>query len=153
LQRTRELLAVDTATILLVDEAGQDLVATATIGLEQEVRTGVRIPIGEGFAGRIAAKAQPVTIDHVDHDTVINQILIDKHLRSMAGVPMLAPAGSSVCSTSEASDRVSSPTTTSTCCARSQTGRVLPRRPACPNWTDPRHSHCSEACYPRGHRR
>jgi phosphoserine phosphatase RsbU/P len=93
LERTRELLGVDTATILLVDEAGRDLVATAAKGLEEEVRTGVRVPIGDGFAGRIAAQAHPVTIDHVDHDTVVNQILIDKHLRAMAGVPMMGPSG------------------------------------------------------------
>jgi sigma-B regulation protein RsbU (phosphoserine phosphatase) len=91
LDRTRELLAVDTATILLVDEAGKDLVATAARGLEEEVWAGVRVPIGEGFAGRIAAQAHPVVIDHVDHDTVVNPILIDKHLTSMAGVPMVAP--------------------------------------------------------------
>jgi phosphoserine phosphatase RsbU/P len=92
LERTRELLGVDTAAILLIDEQGKDLVATAATGLEEEVRAGVRIPIGEGFAGRVAEQAQPVTIDHVDHDTVINQILIDKHLKAMAGVPMLAPS-------------------------------------------------------------
>jgi sigma-B regulation protein RsbU (phosphoserine phosphatase) len=92
LERTRQLLAVDTTTILLVDEAGKDLVATASSGLEEEVRAGVRVPIGEGFAGRIAAQAHPITIDHVDHDTVANKILIDRHLRSMAGVPMLAPS-------------------------------------------------------------
>ena len=92
LERTRELLGVDTAAILLIDEEGKDLVATAATGLEEEVRAGVRIPIGEGFAGRVAAQAQPVTLDHVDHDTVINQILIDKHLKAMAGVPMLAPS-------------------------------------------------------------
>jgi serine phosphatase RsbU (regulator of sigma subunit) len=91
LQRTRELLSVDTATILLVDDGGTDLVATAASGLEEEVRQGLRVPIGEGFAGRIAAEAQPVTIEHVDHDTVVNQVLIDKHLTSIAGVPMLAP--------------------------------------------------------------
>jgi putative methionine-R-sulfoxide reductase with GAF domain len=92
LERTRELLEVDTAAILLIDEEGKDLVATAATGLEEEVRAGVRIPIGEGFAGRVAEGAQPVTIDHVDHDTVINQILIDKQLKAMAGVPMLAPS-------------------------------------------------------------
>jgi phosphoserine phosphatase RsbU/P len=91
LDRTRKLLAVDTATILLVDEAGKDLVATAARGLEEEVWAGARVPIGEGFAGRIAAQAHPVVIDHVDHDTVVNPILIDKHLTSMAGVPMVAP--------------------------------------------------------------
>jgi serine phosphatase RsbU (regulator of sigma subunit) len=58
--------------------------------LEEEVRQGVRVPIGEGFAGRIAASAQPLVIDHVDRTTVVNQILIDEGLCVMAGVPITA---------------------------------------------------------------
>jgi phosphoserine phosphatase RsbU/P len=88
--RTRELMASDTAAILLLDPSGRDLVATAASGLEEEVRQGVRIPIGTGFAGRIAASGQPLVIDHVDRSTVINQILIDQHLTTMAGVPITA---------------------------------------------------------------
>jgi putative methionine-R-sulfoxide reductase with GAF domain len=90
LERTKDLLAADTATILLLDPAGTELVATAAVGLEEEVRQGVRIPVGRGFAGRIAASAGPVTLDRVDRDTVVNSILIDRHLAAMAGVPMLA---------------------------------------------------------------
>ena len=37
LERTRELLAVDTVTVLLVDRGGTQLVARATLGLEEEV--------------------------------------------------------------------------------------------------------------------
>jgi phosphoserine phosphatase RsbU/P len=93
LERTRELLSVDTATILLVDETTDELVATASRGLEEEVRQGIRIPLGSGFAGSVAAQARPVVLDRVDRTTVVNQILIDKHLNSMAGVPMLTPDG------------------------------------------------------------
>jgi len=93
LERTRELLSVDTATILLVDETTDELVATAARGLEEEVRQGIRIPIGSGFAGHVAAEARPIILDRVDRTTVVNQILIDKHLSSMAGVPMLTPDG------------------------------------------------------------
>ena len=88
--RVRDLMQADTSSILLLDPSGRELVATATSGLEQEVRLGVRIPVGEGFAGRIAATAQPVVIDHVDRTTVVNQILIDEHLAVMAGVPITA---------------------------------------------------------------
>jgi putative methionine-R-sulfoxide reductase with GAF domain len=88
--RTRKLMAADTATILLLDPSGRDLVATATSGLEEEVRQGVRIPVGEGFAGRIAETVEPLVIEHVDRSTVINQILIDEHLSVMAGVPITA---------------------------------------------------------------
>jgi phosphoserine phosphatase RsbU/P len=88
--RTRELMRTDTATILLLDPSGRDLVATAASGLEEEVRQGVRIPVGYGFAGRIAATGHPLVIDHVDRTTVVNQILIDEHLAVMAGVPVTA---------------------------------------------------------------
>jgi putative methionine-R-sulfoxide reductase with GAF domain len=88
--RIRELMAVDTSAILLLDPSGRDLVATAASGLEEEVRQGVRIPLGEGFAGRIAASGKPLVIDHVDRTTVINPILIDEQLAVMAGVPVTA---------------------------------------------------------------
>jgi phosphoserine phosphatase RsbU/P len=90
LDRTRDLLAADTAAIMLVDPVGGDLVATAASGLEEEVRQGLRIPIGEGFTGRVAAQAAPVTLYRVAPDTVVSPILIHKHLSSIVGVPMLA---------------------------------------------------------------
>ena len=55
LSRVQEVLDADTAAVLLLDEGGSELVATAARGIEEEVREGVRIPIGTGFAGRIAA--------------------------------------------------------------------------------------------------
>jgi phosphoserine phosphatase RsbU/P len=88
--RTRALMGTDTATILLLDSSGRDLVAVATSGLEEEVQQGVRITVGEGFAGTIAATAQPLVIDHVDRTTVVNRILIDEQLTVMAGVPVTA---------------------------------------------------------------
>jgi len=89
-ERTREALQADTAAVLLLDFASGHLVATAAAGLEEEVRQGVRIPVGRGFAGRIAAEHRPVILDHVDHTTVLNPILWAKGIRSMMGVPMVA---------------------------------------------------------------
>jgi len=90
LDRTREILEADTAAVLLLDFSSGQLIATAAAGLEEEVRQGVRIPVGRGFAGRIAAERQPVILDHVDHTTVLNPILWAKGIRSMMGVPMVA---------------------------------------------------------------
>ncbi|OLT19439.1 hypothetical protein BJF78_10695 [Pseudonocardia sp. CNS-139] len=78
LDRVRELLSADTAAVLLLDPSARYLVATAARGIEEEVRQGVRIPIGKGFAGRIAALKQPVYLDRVDHSTVLNPILREK---------------------------------------------------------------------------
>jgi sigma-B regulation protein RsbU (phosphoserine phosphatase) len=56
LVRTRQSLDVDTCAILLLDEETNELVARAALGIEEEVEQGVRIPVGRGFAGRIAAE-------------------------------------------------------------------------------------------------
>jgi phosphoserine phosphatase RsbU/P len=90
LERTRAILRADTAAILLLDFSSGELIATAAAGLEEEVRQGVRIPVGRGFAGRIAAEHQPVILDHVDHSTVLNPILWAKGIRTLMGVPLIA---------------------------------------------------------------
>ncbi len=89
LVRTREILAVETCAVLLLDEATSELVARAAVGIEEEVEQGVRIPVGGGFAGRVAANKQPVILDDVDHADVLNPILRRKGIKSMLGVPLL----------------------------------------------------------------
>jgi sigma-B regulation protein RsbU (phosphoserine phosphatase) len=90
LDKVRELMAVDTAAVLLLDPSRQFLVATAARGIEEEVHQGVRIPLGRGFAGRIAKQRHWVAIDHVDHSNVLNPILREKGIASLLGVPLLA---------------------------------------------------------------
>jgi signal transduction histidine kinase len=90
LARTRELLEVDTCAILLLDEATNELVARAAVGIEEEVEQGVRIPVGRGFAGRVAAVREPVLIPEVNHADILNPILREKGIRSMVGVPLIA---------------------------------------------------------------
>ncbi len=90
LARVRDLFAVDTATVLLLDNAADQLVATAAAGLEEEVFQGVRVPVGSGFAGRVAARREPLVIEHVDASTVVNPLLWARGLQVMLGVPMTA---------------------------------------------------------------
>jgi signal transduction histidine kinase len=89
LVRVRAILGADTAAILLLDEETNELVARAAKGLEEEVEAGVRIPVGKGFAGRVAADRLPVVLDDVDHADVLNPILRAKGIKSMLGVPLL----------------------------------------------------------------
>jgi phosphoserine phosphatase RsbU/P len=89
-ERAKEALGADTSAILLLDRRSGQLVATAASGLEEEVRQGVRIPVGRGFAGRIAALGRPVILDEVDPTKVVNPILLDKGIRSLLGAPLLA---------------------------------------------------------------
>ena len=90
LERVTEILGSDTAAILLLDETGVTLRARAAKGIEEEVERGVQIPVGKGFAGRIAAERRPIRIDDVDHADILNPILREKGIRSLLGVPLLA---------------------------------------------------------------
>ncbi len=89
LERTRQILEVDTCAILLLDEETNELVARAALGIEEEVEQGVRVPVGAGFAGRIAAEKRPVILDDVDHAHVLNPLLRKKGIKSMFGVPLV----------------------------------------------------------------
>jgi anti-sigma regulatory factor (Ser/Thr protein kinase)/putative methionine-R-sulfoxide reductase with GAF domain len=89
LDRTRKILDVDTVAVLLIDEDERELVARAAKGLEEEVKRGVRIPIGGGFAGRIAAERTPIFIADVEHADIMNPILRETGVRSLLGVPLI----------------------------------------------------------------
>ena len=89
LTRLREVLKVDTAAILLLRTEGDELVAWAAQGLEEEVELGVRIPVGKGFAGRIVAEGKPLVIEDLSQAQLYNPLLREKGIRSLLGVPMM----------------------------------------------------------------
>jgi sigma-B regulation protein RsbU (phosphoserine phosphatase) len=88
-ERVKEAFGADTAAVLLLERRSGLLTATAATGLEEEVRQGVRIPVGRGFAGRVAAERRPVIIDDVSAENVINPILLDRGVRSLIGAPLV----------------------------------------------------------------
>lgn len=89
LERVREILEVDTAVVLLLDPSGTRLIATAARGIEEEVRQSAVVPVGQGFAGRVAAERKPVHIQAVDAAHVVNPLLVQRGLRSLLGVPLM----------------------------------------------------------------
>lgn len=90
LGRVRQVMHADTAVILLTEPGGRELFAAAALGVENEVFQGVRIPFGAGFAGRIAVEREPVLLERVDESTVVNQLLWEKGLQTLLGVPLLS---------------------------------------------------------------
>jgi PAS domain S-box-containing protein len=89
LNRIREVLSVDTVAILLLRTEGDELVAWAAQGLEEEVELGLRIPVGVGFAGRIVAQGKPIVIEDVSQSDVFNPLLREKGVKSLLGVPLV----------------------------------------------------------------
>ena len=92
LVRIRDALEADTCAVLLLDDSGEELVAQAAKGLEEEVEQGVRVPVGKGFAGTIAAEQRPVIIDDIDRAEIVNPILREKGIKSMLGAPLIVEA-------------------------------------------------------------
>src|SRR5258705_505784 len=89
LDRIARALDSDTAAFLLLDEPSATLVARAAKGIEEEVEQGVRIPLGKGFAGRVASERRPIAIADIEHADVLNPILREKGIRSLLGVPLI----------------------------------------------------------------
>src|SRR5690349_20433133 len=58
LDRTCDLLGAETAVVLLLNPMRTELTVVAATGMK-EVRTGTRVEMGMGFAGRIAASERP----------------------------------------------------------------------------------------------
>src|SRR5262249_3984867 len=83
LVRLRDAVEPDTATILTVDESGEALVVRDAIGYGGPIQT--RVPIGEGFAGTIAATREYRVVDDISKIHVVSAYLRTTGLRSLAG--------------------------------------------------------------------
>jgi sigma-B regulation protein RsbU (phosphoserine phosphatase) len=88
LDQARSALAADEASLLLLDTAGATLVPVAASGLDTSVRSGFRVPLGAGFAGRVAATARPLMLADVSPETVLNPALHRRGIQSLLGVPV-----------------------------------------------------------------
>jgi hypothetical protein len=89
LVKVRSAMHADTATVLVWDRTRTLLEPAATVGLDRTLRRARRVPVGEGFAGRVAQTRQPVSLTQVDSSTVVNPVLLDHGVRSLLGVPIM----------------------------------------------------------------
>jgi signal transduction histidine kinase len=88
LDRICRILEADTCAILLLDDETKELVTRAAVGIEEDVERSVRIPVGRGFAGRIAATRERVILEDVQDTDVLNPILREKGITSLLGAPL-----------------------------------------------------------------
>ena len=89
----RAVMDSDTATLLLLDDTGTVLEPAASAGLGRRWRGATHVPVGSGFAGRVAALREPVALDEVNEVNVLNPILRDFGLRRLLGVPVVGTEG------------------------------------------------------------
>jgi signal transduction histidine kinase len=89
LDRIRSVLHTDTATLLLLDDDTNSLRIEAALGLERNEPETTAIPVGSGFAGKIAADGQPWIVDDTGTIELVSPWL-RAQVRSLMGVPLLA---------------------------------------------------------------
>lgn len=87
LARLRAALHSDTTTILLTDADGRYLIPVASDGLEAEVAGEVKVPIGQGVAGRIALSDGPVILEDLRQIEIVSPILRSR-VQSVVGTPL-----------------------------------------------------------------
>jgi phosphoserine phosphatase RsbU/P len=90
LDRLQEILKADTAVVLLLDRSGQNLIASAAKGVEEEAIQRSRVPVGEGLIGRIATELQPMLVENIAAVDLYSPLLVQRGIRSVLGVPLIA---------------------------------------------------------------
>lgn len=89
LARIRNALASDWAAILLLAEDGRELFVRASSGLDPERLRALRVPLGRGVAGRVAAERRAMVVDDLSKVEVASPDL-RVALRSLVALPLLA---------------------------------------------------------------
>ncbi|GAC1324971.1 MAG: hypothetical protein NVSMB25_23000 [Thermoleophilaceae bacterium] len=83
-----DIVEVDSATIFLLGENDDHLIVGATHGLGVDAAEGVQVPVGESFAGRVAAQRETTMIDDARLNGV-DPLLKEKGVRALLGVPLV----------------------------------------------------------------
>ncbi|HVC14440.1 MAG TPA: GAF domain-containing protein [Acidimicrobiales bacterium] len=90
LEKIGRLLSVNSVAILLANEEGDELMVRAAVGLSEELSIGIGIHAGQGMSGQVLATRAPLVIGDLTTIHVVNPVLRQSGLRSVAAVPMLS---------------------------------------------------------------
>jgi len=87
LARISEELSVDEASVLLLDEGTSELVMVATHGPPDMRELSLRVPVGAGVAGTVAATGEPLVLEDISTVKVVSPRLAAQ-MSSTAAVPV-----------------------------------------------------------------
>jgi diguanylate cyclase (GGDEF)-like protein len=68
LERIKAILPAENWSLLLIDPQSRELYFAVVVGLAPEMVKNIRLRLGEGIAGTVAQKGQPIFIPDVDQD-------------------------------------------------------------------------------------
>ncbi|MFO8010014.1 MAG: PAS domain S-box protein [Dehalococcoidia bacterium] len=87
-----DVMSVEVIRIYIIDEENAELVLFAHRGVSEDfVRNVGRIPMGEGFNGRVAENGEPLFVQDASEDSRLTKMVVrDENIRSQLIVPMMA---------------------------------------------------------------
>jgi two-component system, OmpR family, phosphate regulon sensor histidine kinase PhoR len=89
LERIVAIMDAHAGAILLLDPQRQELVLRKGVGIAEEEAVGLRVAMGEDFAGRVAAGNAVLWVRDAQSDpTIWNPYIRAGHIRGMLGAPM-----------------------------------------------------------------
>jgi PAS domain S-box-containing protein len=88
LEQIAVALSIENCVILLLDETGQAMRIRAVYGLEADLASQVRIPLGKGAAGRVAATPETLIINDLSTIETVYQYFRER-FRSFVGAPLV----------------------------------------------------------------
>ena len=88
-ERIHDVVEADTTVILLPTDDGAHLTMAHAVGLGAGAASDVRVPIGEGLTGRIAASGQPLIVDDAAAEVDLGP-LREARVRSLVSAPLSA---------------------------------------------------------------
>ncbi len=89
-EKNRELLQADTSFIALCDEKKQYIYMHTLSGIRTEAFKKVRLPMGAGLGGKVAATSEPYIVEnyYLDVEPIIHDIVMAEGLFSGLAVPI-----------------------------------------------------------------
>jgi PAS domain S-box-containing protein len=90
LSQILQIMNIDTGWIYLLNEDRQKLKCAYSYGIPDEVVQSIKeLDIGEGIAGRVAEKGEPIIIENASTDPRISSLAFKKHgISSFASIPL-----------------------------------------------------------------
>ena len=86
--KVKEALGADAISLLVANEAEDELVARVAVGLNQEISVGISIRRGEGMAGQVLASRRPLIVGDLSGWNLASPTLRESGMVSVVAVPI-----------------------------------------------------------------
>jgi hypothetical protein len=90
----KDVMRVENVALLLRIPNGEGLLVRAACGLEEEAVGKVTVPLGKGFAGRIAASRRPLVVPDLAAFDAVNPLLRER-IRSASSISVMGARATS----------------------------------------------------------